>query len=850
MTSFSIVSAVYDVARYLDDFLGDLDAQDHPHDLVEVVLVDDGSTDDSLDRIRTWADRTDLRVTVLTQPNGGQASARNLGLEHATGDWVTFTDPDDRLDPTYLSRIAAFLAQHPGADLAAAALWVLDDATGELTDTHPMRARYAGGDRLVDLGEHGDHFFGSANAGFFRRDRLERLALRFDPRIRPNFEDAHFVGRYLLEGEPARAPVVGFVGSARYHYRKRSDATSTLQRSYDDPGRYTAVVEHGYLDLLRRGAAQHGGAAPRWVQEQVIYDVSWTLSMHDARDGNTAAKGPVADRFHELMREVTALLDDQVVEEFAWRRLKREWRALLAHGYDDDPWHSQAAVSDVVDPEAGLVRVSYHYVGEPPPERVWVGDEEVVPRHAKHRDIVALEQVRVRERLMWLPAHETARLEVGGAELAIVTQRPRNVALVREPRRAPTRKERLLRRVARSRLLRRRLAGSWVLVDRAHDADDSAEHLFHYLRAHRPEINAWFTVEKGTADWRRLRREAGRRLVPFGSLRWKLVMLNADHVVSSHAENLLVRPPSLAFTAPTWRFAFLQHGVIKDDLSAWLNRKPIDVFVTSTPAERDSVVRDGSGYRFTSKEVVLSGMPRFDRLLAQAAAVAPEDRDLVLVAPTWRAWLVDRPSQQTHRRSLEEEAVDSDFVRAWLGLLADPALAAACREHGLRLGFLPHPNMQPLLDRIELPSHVEPIRYAGTDVRDLIARSRLLITDFSSMAFNAGYVDRPVLYYQFDADRVRDQGSHVGRPDYFDYERDGFGPVVAAHEAAVRTAVAMIDAGALPAEEYRARSAATFTLRDGRASERVTDFIVASARPARRPDVVAPLAHPGGQLPE
>jgi GT2 family glycosyltransferase len=861
VTSFSVVTAVYDVARYLEEFLGSLDAQDHPHDLIQVIAVDDGSTDDSLARLEQWAARTDLDVTVLCQENAGQGAARNLGLGHATGEWVLFPDPDDRLDPTYLSTVSDFLAGHPGADAVAAALWLLDDASDRLTDTHPMRDRFADGDRLVDLSVFGDHFFGSVNAACFRRDRIEYAGLRFDTQIRPTFEDAHFVGRYLLETADG-GPMVAFLASARYHYRKRADDSSTLQLSYDDPRRYTTVLEHGHLDLLRRAAGR--GTAPQWVQEQVIYDLSWTLSRHDARDGDIGAKGPVAERFHELLGQITGYLEPKVVDGFRWRRLKPEWRALLAHGYRAAPWHSEQVVVTSHDTAAGLLQLSYLYVGRPPAERVWVAGEEVRPRHAKHRDIVALQQVRVRERLLWVPADASVRVRLDGADLPIVGEQPqpdpvtlrpgdlermrtpRPSPLVRAPRRPAGRRERLLRRLARTRLVRRRYGEAWLLLDRVHDADDSAEHLFGYLRRERPEINAWFTVEKDTPDWTRLRRDAGRRVVPFGSLRWKLLMLNTTQLVSSHAENVLLRPKALGFTAPTWRFAFLQHGVIKDDLSAWLNRKPIDVFVTSTPAEHDSIVRDGSGYRFTTKEVVLSELPRFDRLREQAAQVPPEQRDLVLVAPTWRAWLVDRPQQDTHRRSVGQDAVDSEFVQAWLRLLADPALAQACREQGLRLGFLPHPNMQPLLDRIELPGHVEPIRYAGTDVRDLVARCRLMITDYSSMAFNAGYVERPVLYYQFDADRVRDLGGHVGTPDYFDYDRDGFGPVTRDHAAAVHAAMRILASGPLPAEEYRARGAATFTLRDGRAAERVTDFILASTHRAASTDVVTPVAPRSG----
>ncbi|MFN0283284.1 MAG: glycosyltransferase family 2 protein, partial [Kineosporiaceae bacterium] len=90
----SVVSAVYDVARYLPEFLASLENQRGVDvGTVELVAVDDGSCDDSLEVLRRWQARGTLRMTVLTKPNGGQGSARNLGLEHATGEWVTFTDP-------------------------------------------------------------------------------------------------------------------------------------------------------------------------------------------------------------------------------------------------------------------------------------------------------------------------------------------------------------------------------------------------------------------------------------------------------------------------------------------------------------------------------------------------------------------------------------------------------------------------------------------------------------------------------------------------------------------------------------------------------------------------------------
>lgn len=223
---FSIVSAVHDVARYLPDFIASIEAQDLDLAGVEVIVVDDGSTDESLEVLQAWAARRPALVTVLSKPNGGQASARNLGLEHATGEWVTFLDPDDTIAPDYLTRVAWAVDRDPGVVMVATNRIILVDETGELVDRHPLRAMFSHRDQFKDLNRFPDFFHGSAPSAFLRLDLIEKHELRFDERIRPNFEDGHFCQRYLLRCE---VPKVAFLRSARYHYRKRLDASSTLQ---------------------------------------------------------------------------------------------------------------------------------------------------------------------------------------------------------------------------------------------------------------------------------------------------------------------------------------------------------------------------------------------------------------------------------------------------------------------------------------------------------------------------------------------------------------------------------------------------------------------------------------------
>jgi pentatricopeptide repeat protein len=82
---------------------------------LEIIVVDDGSTDDSLAVARVWAGR-DARVKVIAKSNGGQLSAFNVGFQNATGDILCFLDADDEFQPGYLARLAGIYREKPQVD--------------------------------------------------------------------------------------------------------------------------------------------------------------------------------------------------------------------------------------------------------------------------------------------------------------------------------------------------------------------------------------------------------------------------------------------------------------------------------------------------------------------------------------------------------------------------------------------------------------------------------------------------------------------------------------------------------------------------------------------------------------
>ncbi len=109
MPLISVVVPVYNAEKYLDKCVESILAQGVEG--LELLLVNDGSKDSSLAICNAYAER-DSRIKVLDKPNGGVSSARNLGLDNATGEWVTFVDSDDWLDEGALAECVPYMGEY------------------------------------------------------------------------------------------------------------------------------------------------------------------------------------------------------------------------------------------------------------------------------------------------------------------------------------------------------------------------------------------------------------------------------------------------------------------------------------------------------------------------------------------------------------------------------------------------------------------------------------------------------------------------------------------------------------------------------------------------------------------
>ena len=108
MNTISVIVPIYNAEKYLAKCIESLIHQTYR--ALQIILIDDGSTDNSLTIAQDYAAQ-DARIAIYSQPNKGQAAARNNGLQYARGEWISFVDADDYLDADFYQTLLAHCNQ-------------------------------------------------------------------------------------------------------------------------------------------------------------------------------------------------------------------------------------------------------------------------------------------------------------------------------------------------------------------------------------------------------------------------------------------------------------------------------------------------------------------------------------------------------------------------------------------------------------------------------------------------------------------------------------------------------------------------------------------------------------------
>lgn len=232
MCKLSVIIPVYNTCAALPRCIESVLGQDFSD--FELLLIDDGSTDGSGDVCDAYADK-DSRVRVFHKIWGGPSSARNIGLDNATGEWVTFIDSDDYVDAGYLS-----LPYSDDVDLYVRNWnFAKSNALEHFDSTFVDNEHYWGflQERMYGFA------FRTACCSFFKRALIEQGRIRFDERSHLG-EDTLFVLDYYPFGSTLQ-----IVDGASYRYDRSRRWEDKHRLSWDEAESYLSVFMDKYEKL-------------------------------------------------------------------------------------------------------------------------------------------------------------------------------------------------------------------------------------------------------------------------------------------------------------------------------------------------------------------------------------------------------------------------------------------------------------------------------------------------------------------------------------------------------------------------------------------------------------------------
>ena len=808
---YTVVAAVYNVEKYLDDFFSSLTKQKlnfKKH--IQIILVDDGSADKSAEIIQKWQQKFPQNIRYFYKENGGQASARNLGLQYVETDWVTFIDPDDFVSPDYFYKTDTFLSKNANISIVGCPLVFYFEDKDMVKDTHPLKYRFAKGDVVLPLSNLKDHLQLSASTAFFKIDNIRNAHISFDEAMKPSFEDAKFVTDYILNTDLSTN--AAFLSKISYFYRKRSDGSSTLDGAWQNPLLFSRVIEKGCIEILKTAKKKFGNI-PEHIQRIVLYHIIWYFG----RIVNKPAALSHLDEeqkkhFVALLHEMFSYIDEKTILRF---NLAGTWFfqkvALLGLFKNTAPKNQIAYIEDF-DLKKKQILVKY-FSNFPIIEQWMINGKEIFPKYQKEVVYDFLGSLYTKEYRTWLPCHD-----MGDLELFLAGKRAKLTFSGKQFDKLPI--ETVFTSFKQKSTVK---SNAWILMDRDNQADDNAEHLYRYISENHPEQDIYFALKKTSSDWKRLEQD-GFNLLEFGSSAFESKLKDCEKIISSHVDGYIThyfKDDSLLDKD----YVFLQHGITKDDLSGWLNTKKIACFVTATNPEYHSIVDNTTAYKFGKKEVKLTGFPRYDRLLINNNTESKQ----ILIMPTWRSSIVGTYISGTER-TRNPNFMKTNYAKHWHGFM-NHAILKELNDQGYQIVFAPHPSIQEYMDEFTVPDFIKIYSYSEGNIQSVFQNTSILITDYSSVAFDVAYLNKAILYYQFDYDEVFSSGNHTYQKGYFDYNRDGFGAVAYNETELLAALKDLVDNQAKVPDLYQTRIDKTFQFRDSNNCERVYQAILDLDKP-------------------
>lgn len=867
----SVIIPVYKVEKYLAETIDSVIEQTIGFENIEIILVNDGSPDNSEEICLKYKEMYPENIVYIKQDNSGVSTARNNGLAKATGEYINFLDSDDKWEKNAFEEAIKLFAKYEDISTVIFPMQFFEASTGE----HILNKLYKG--QKIDIREETMHLKLQSCSIIFKASAIKgrkyskNLIISEDARLVTEIlldnpivgvAKSHYLYRKRKEENSAiqtsTTKKTWYLDTPKHCYnyllelseKKYGKALEYVQNLviYDLKWRLTnnpkIVLNENeleeYYKLLRKALGKIEDTTiaqfPLMSSVEKLYLLNFKYNssdMYSVDENDICIKESVICS----KNSVPVIIDNIFIKE---NELEIYGKMPIIKNVVKDVYLEDSKGEKIhfekyeLDSKSKITRNicienNFNYIGiktnfsldkhKGLKLMVTNGKEEFQIRYTfSYNSILnnTFYNIYLRTKNYYV-LHQKSKLVIKRKNLlnAVFLESKCALTLLKRKKIAS-----LAYRTCANlyRLIKRKQI--WIVSDRIQVAGDNGQAFFEYMQTvDNKNIKVYFDIGKNAKIYPELKQKYGKKILEHKSFKHKMLYLNADKIISSQADNyvynLFGRGKNYIGDMYRFDFIYLQHGIIYNDLSPWLNinTKNMPIFVTSSELEYNSIVKTYR-YNMPKEWIKLTGLPRYDKLLNKDI----KQKKQIVIMPTWRNKLTTNIDVATGLRKYNPQFKNSDYFNFYNSLINNERLLKVLKESECKIKFMPHPNMMAQIDDFIQNEYVE-FNRGESDYSKEFKENSLLITDYSSVFFDFSYLKKPIILTQFDKENFYE--GQLYDKGYLDFEKDGFGPVCYDVETTVDYIIKYIKNDFKIEDKYRKRIEKFYKYQDQKNCERV-----------------------------
>ncbi len=846
--SVSVIVPVYNVESYLKRCIDSLIAQTIDKKEMEVILIDDGSTDSSPSICDEYSKEYDY-INAFHIPNGGVSNARNFGIDRAHGKFIMYLDSDDYLSKNAVKGLCDYFEKkYDQIDIMTYTEY--QDVEGVTSPLKHFRYDYVNKTGVYDLNSPEYMYFVQTNMNIIVKN-MGKSNVKFDTTMM-----FHEDQKYILSVLKSKGKIGYYSPAIYYYYKNLNGATSTKLHPY--------YIHEKTLEMWEGFLKDEN--TPKYIQAYFLNDFRWKLRSDLIWPYHYKDK-----KFQKEFERIVALLSRvnvDIISDYPYMPAAHKVYILdLAHRelvsvradngkygiyfnnnvlfeYDNiEIYLSRFHIHNGILNMVGVAKcLALNFTDKIKIQYTLISDGQKTESTVELKDSsLSYFQSQTKTNnfkgfILKIPVKPGTKIifkaTLLGADIPIFFSCPPtspfctrlhrhsyttdgmnikckggNIKFTKanfgcDIRNLITSLVYMPKIGFRNTLIRiyapyyKKKHKIWMYCDSSKTVKDNAYYQFihdinkndgierYYVCNKSANIDGWFDASMED------------HLVTYGSFKHRLYSLASSKILSSFyglLDFICYNGGAFKFFSDLTNFEviYLQHGVLHAHLPTMysLDRTMLDKEVVSTEFEVKNLTEN---YCFDESFLIKSGMPRLGHIDTSGK---PEKK--ILFAPSWRKFLV-LPDGKGSWKPNEKQFLNSEFYKNTKAFLCDPRLNDALEKHGYVLDFKPHPNFRMYDDLFREELNGKTVRLAPPTVDEY--SYSVFITDFSSFMFDFIYLKRPVLYFMPDLELFEAGLNHYRKLDIpFD---EGFGEFSSDPEKAVNDVIALLENGCVPEQKY------------------------------------------------